>query len=131
MRGVAFYFFFTGVIAVMLGMLWGIQMSAAQDFTMGPAHAHLNLVGWVTFGLFGVYYHLVPAAAEARLALIHYGVALAGLVAMTVGLQVYLRGGTDLVVVSGSMLSALSMLIFLVTVWRYARARAPVSAPAQ
>ncbi len=130
MKGVAFYFFFTGVIAVTLGMVWGIQMSAAQDFTMGPAHAHLNLVGWVTFGLFGVYYHLVPAAAEARLAWVHYGVALAGLVAMTGGLYVYFRGGTDAFVVVGSILSAMSMLIFLVTVWRHARLRAPLaSAP--
>ena len=109
MKGVAFYFFFTGVVAVMLGMLWGIQMSAAQDYTMSPVHAHLNLVGWVTFGLFGIYYHLVPSAAQTRLAWAHYGVALAGLVAITVGLTLYLAGGSDAIVVAGSVLTVASM----------------------
>lgn len=42
----------------------GIQMSASGDHTLGPAHAHLNLVGWATLGLFGVYDHLVPKTAE-------------------------------------------------------------------
>ncbi len=128
MKGVAFYFFFTGVVAVMLGMLWGIQMSAAQDYTMSPVHAHLNLVGWVTFGLFGIYYHLVPSAAQTRLAWAHYGVALAGLVAITVGLTLYLAGGSDAIVVAGSVLTVASMGIFLVTVWRQHRAETPLPA---
>jgi cbb3-type cytochrome oxidase subunit 1 len=131
MKGVAFYFFVTGVIAVTIGMIWGIQMSATNSFTMAPAHAHLNLVGWVTFGLFGVYYHLVPAAAEARLAMIHYLVALAGLVLMIVGLVVYFAEGPEIIVVIGSFLTAGSMLIFLYTVARHGMARDALSAVRQ
>lgn len=129
MKGVAFYFFATGVVAVTLGMAWGIQMSASGDHAMSGAHAHLNLIGWVTFGLFGVYYHLVPAAAEARLALIHYLVALAGLVLMIGGLVVLFSGGADTIVVIGSFLTAASMLIFLFTVFRHGLTGQRVSAP--
>ena len=43
-----------------------------------PAHAHLNLIGWSTLGLFGIYYHLVPYAGETLLARIHFAVATGG-----------------------------------------------------
>ena len=119
MKGVAFNFFFTGVIAVVVGMLWGIQMSIAEDFAMAPAHAHLNLVGWVTFGLFGVYYFLMPAAAQTRLAMVHFWVALAGLLLMISGLFIYFRGGPDAFVSIGSTLTAASMLIFAYTVFTH------------
>ncbi|MBK1838522.1 hypothetical protein JHL17_13965 [Azospirillum sp. YIM B02556] len=34
-----------------------------------PAHAHLNLLGWVSLFLFGVYYRLHPALEASRLAM--------------------------------------------------------------
>ena len=55
MKGVAFWFFASGVVYVCLGMIFGSQMAASDDFTFAPAHAHLNLVGWVTMALFGIY----------------------------------------------------------------------------
>ena len=58
MKGVAFWFFASDVVYVCyvcLGMIFGSQMAASDDFTFAPAHAHLNLVGWVTMALFGIY----------------------------------------------------------------------------
>jgi len=60
MKGVANWFFTTAALCVLIGMAWGIQMAATGDHSLSPAHAHLNLVGWVTMGLFGLYYHNVP-----------------------------------------------------------------------
>ena len=34
----------------------GIAMAMRQDFTLAPAHAHLNLLGWVSMALYGLYY---------------------------------------------------------------------------
>ncbi|WP_455184225.1 hypothetical protein [Azospirillum palustre] len=34
-----------------------------------PAHAHLNLLGWVSLFLFGVFYRLHPALETSRLAM--------------------------------------------------------------
>ena len=63
MRDVAFVFFLAAVFCVSVGMAWGIQMAISQDHLMSGAHAHLNLVGWTTMALFGLYYRLTPQAA--------------------------------------------------------------------
>ena len=36
-----------GVMFLVVGMIWGIEMGIRQDFSMAPAHAHFNLVGGV------------------------------------------------------------------------------------
>jgi len=77
MRGISFTFLVCGTVAVLIGMAWGIQMAASGDHGLSPAHAHLNLLGWVSFAIFGFYYHLVPTAAQSRLAMVHLGLALA------------------------------------------------------
>lgn len=43
-------------------------MGIQQDFTLAPAHAHLNLPGGVLLFLFGLDYRLVPAAGISPLA---------------------------------------------------------------
>jgi hypothetical protein len=43
--------FKAAVVLVMVGMLWGLQMAISQDHSALPAHAHLNLLGWVTLFL--------------------------------------------------------------------------------
>ncbi|MGR3364254.1 MAG: hypothetical protein ACU0CY_08760 [Maritimibacter harenae] len=116
MKGIAFVFFITAVICVTLGMIWGIQMSASADHSLAGAHAHLNLVGWASLGLFGLYYHTVPSAAAKALAKIHYAVALAGVVLMVPGIAMAIRQQGEMVVIAGSFLTLASMLIFLFTV---------------
>ena len=118
MRGIAFYFFLAGVICVTLGMFWGIQMSASHNHALSGAHAHLNLVGWVTLGLFGVYYHLTPQAADTMLAKVHLAVAVAGVVTMVPGIALAIQNQGEILAILGSVLTALSMLIFLYTVFR-------------
>lgn len=116
MRGVAFLFFVTAALCVTIGMAWGIQMSASGNHLLAGAHAHLNLIGWVTMGLFGIYYHLVPAAAGRMLAKIHYAVALLGVVTIVPGIVMALTQQGDTLAKIGSMLTLLSMVIFLYTV---------------
>lgn len=118
LRGIAFYFFVAGAICVTLGMFWGIQMSASQNHELAGAHAHLNLVGWVTLGLFGIYYHLTPKAAEGLLAKIHFAAAIAGVAVMVPGIALAIQGQSPLPAIVGSFLTLISMLIFLFTVFR-------------
>ena len=121
MKGIALLFFATATVAVVLGMVWGIQMGISKDHTLGGAHAHLNLVGWATMALFGIYYHLTPAAAAGLLARLHYVVALAGLVLMVPGIAMSLRQQGETIAIIGSNLTLVSGLIFLVTVLMNAR----------
>lgn len=118
MRGISFWFFFTGTLYVAAGMVWGIVMAASGDHSLYPAHAHLNLVGWVTMALFGVYYHLVPKAGQHWLAKAHFAVATAGILIMVPGIVVALQQAEDTLAKIGSILTLLSMLIFVATVWR-------------
>ena len=118
MRGISFWFFLTATIYVTIGMLWGIQMSASGDHGMMPAHAHLNLIGWVTMALFGVYYHLVPKAAGHVLAKAHFAIATAGLVIIVPGIIMALQERGEALAKIGSVLTLFSMLLFVFTVFR-------------
>ncbi|MFP1633115.1 hypothetical protein ACLB6G_15385 [Zhengella sp. ZM62] len=116
MRGTAFLFVATAALFVTIGMAWGIQMSATGNHMLAGAHAHLNLVGWVTMGLFGFYYHLVPAAGERMLAKIHYAIATLGVVTIVPGIVMAITRQGETLARIGSVLTILSMLIFLYTV---------------
>ena len=119
MRGIAFYFFLAAALCVTFGMGWGIQMSISGDHSLAGAHAHLNLVGWVTLGIFGVYYTLTPQAARSMLAKLHLGVAVIGVVLMVPGIVLAILENGETLVAVGSVVTAASMLIFLYTVIRH------------
>jgi len=118
MRGIGFYFFIVGVLCVTIGMGWGIHMAISGDHLLAPAHAHLNLVGWATMGLFGIYYTLTPPAAASQLAKVHLALAVAGVVVMVPGIAITIKGGGEGMAAAGSMLTAASMLVFLYTVFK-------------
>ena len=60
--------FRAAVLLVIVGMIWGIGMGISEDHSTMPAHAQLNLLGWMPLFLFGVYYHLHPTADRNLLA---------------------------------------------------------------
>ncbi|MFC3166375.1 hypothetical protein [Ciceribacter thiooxidans] len=122
MRGISFWFFMTAVIYVTLGMIWGIVMAATGDHRLAAAHAHLNLVGWVTLALFGIYYHLVPRAGEHLLAKLHFAVATVGVVLLVPGIAMAVSGAGELLAKVGSVLTLASMLLFAVVVFRSRKA---------
>src|SRR5581483_9144160 len=62
--------FRVAVLFVLAGMIWGIQMGISEDHSAMPAHAHLNLLGWVSLFLFGIYYRLHPQIERGRVAMI-------------------------------------------------------------
>lgn len=119
MRDVGFVFFLAAVLCVLAGMLWGIQMAISHDHLLSGAHAHLNLVGWTTMALFGLYYHLTPQAAAARLAWVHAGTAVLGVLLMVPGIALAITTGNPALAAVGAVLTTLSMAIFLVTVLRH------------
>jgi hypothetical protein len=119
MRDIAFIFLFAAVLCVTGGMIWGLQMAASNDHSMVGAHAHLNLVGWVTMALFGIYYRLTPQAAQGWLPRVHAAVAIPGVAIMVPGIALANTGGSPGPAILGSLLVFASMLIFLVTVMRH------------
>ena len=112
------------VVIAVLGMAGGIVMGMAQDFQLAPAHAHLNLVGYVTLFLAGLYYQVFPAAARTALAKVHAWVAVVGGLAFPISLAVVLFYGDRFVplVVIGSLIAFVGMILFAAVVFRTAAA---------
>jgi len=65
-------FVLTGLVFLLIGMAFGLKMSATMDFTMRGLHAHLNLLGFVLMTLFGLCYRSWPKMQEGKLATVHY-----------------------------------------------------------
>jgi hypothetical protein len=114
----------TGAIILLVGMLAGIAMGIQQDFTLAPAHAHLNLVGGVLLFLFGLYYRLVPAAGNSPLAKVQGWLHIAGAILFPAGVAiVILKGATFIAApIVGSLIAVAAMALFTVIVFRTSRA---------
>jgi hypothetical protein len=112
------------VVILLVGMLAGITMGILQNFTLAPAHAHLNLVGGVLLFLFGLYYRLVPAAGTTTLAKVQGWLHMVGAVLFPAGIAVVLLKGPsfEAAPVAGSLLVVTAMALFAVIVFRSARA---------
>ena len=107
--------FRAAVLFVIVGMLWGLQMAIAEDHSAFPAHAHLNLLGWVSLFLFGVYYHLHPSLERSRLALAQVWIWIAGTIVMSIGVGL-VHTGHD----SGNPFAAAGSIIVIVAMGMFA-----------
>ena len=121
-------FFRSAVIFLVIGVAIGLHMAISDDHGAFPAHAHINLLGWVTSALFGGYYALNPAKAERRIAMIHFFVYTAGLVVMLPALYVMLLGNewVEPLLAAGSMIVAAGVLVFAVVVFAAGKEHASV-----
>ncbi len=110
-------------VILLFGMLAGIVMGIKQDFALGPAHAHLNLVGGVLLFLFGLYYRLIPAAGTSRLAKIQGWLHIVGAIVFPAGVAIVILKGEALVAlpILGSLIMVAAMALFAVIVFRTAR----------
>ena len=86
------------LLFALVGMAWGVQMSISTDHLLAPAHAHNNLIGYVTMVIYGFYYGLVPAAAKSRLALVHFWIALIGAATFGLGIAMAIQRKGDMMV---------------------------------
>jgi hypothetical protein len=113
-----------GTVVLLVGMLAGIVMGVEQNFTLAPAHAHLNLVGGVLLFLFGLYYRMVPAAGTTTLAKVQGWLHMIGAILFPVGVAVVLLKGPsfEAAPILGSLIVVAAMALFAVIVFRSARA---------
>jgi peptidoglycan/LPS O-acetylase OafA/YrhL len=106
--------FKAAVLFVLAGMIWGLQMAISENHAAFPGHAHLNLLGWVSLFLFGIYYHLHPSLDRSRIALIQVGVWIVGTIIMAIGVGLVHTGhqAGDPLAAIGSFAVFAAMLIF-------------------
>jgi hypothetical protein len=117
MKNIGTLFIVTAAIFATLGMLWGIQMSASGNHDLSGAHAHLNLIGWATMAIMGLYYTVTPAA-RGNLVTLHYILHTVAVIVFAPGIVMAIRQSGETLVKIGSILVVLSMILFLVNVLR-------------
>ncbi len=115
-------FFFTAALCLLVGMLWGIHMGASENMTTMPAHAHLNLLGWVTLSIYGAFYALARSGFSQKLAWANYVISTLGVVILIPTLALFLSHGNDPAYIPvlgvGEVLSVVGLLVFAVSAVR-------------
>ena len=114
-------FFALGVICLFIGMAMGAQMGASEDFTLMPAHAHLNLLGWVTMAIYGTFYALIHASLKPRLAWTNFALAAIGILLLIPSLALYLPAHDAKYIpgiMAGEIATVSSLLVFAISVYR-------------
>ena len=114
MANIAKGFFISALIYGLLGMLLGLDMAIRQDHGQLPTHAHIMVIGWVSFAIFGFFYLLLGSAAPKLLARIHFWVAQVSLAGLVIGLWLFYSGKTQFepIAALSSIGYALSFVVF-------------------
>ena len=113
------------VLFAVTGMVIGVGMAASHNHALGQAHAHINLIGWVSLFLIGLFYERRPQldkSAGARWQVILYSI---GAVVTNASLAALLLGnaGAEPGAAVGSFIVLGSMIWFAWLVFRNADAR--------
>lgn len=102
------------VVYLVAGSALGIGMGLSGNHQLFPAHAHINLVGWVSFALYGLIYRQFPAAAASPLARWHFWLANAGALVLVIGITGINSGNENFVPLAGTgaVITLLGALVF-------------------
>jgi len=115
-------FFAFAVLWALTGMTLGMHMGSTENFALADAHAHINLVGWVSMALYGTFYALTRETRLVWLPRIHFAASALGALSMLPALVLFLSNGNDPkylpFMIGGGMLTLLGMLLFAVSVFR-------------
>ncbi|CAN5271470.1 hypothetical protein BH09PSE1_BH09PSE1_12940 [soil metagenome] len=112
------------VLFAILGIGLGAFMGGSGDHTLMGVHAHINLLGWVSMFLYGLFYRTLPEAGRGLLPTIHAWVAVAGLLIFMPSLAIALTNTASLMAVAeiglmtGPLLVMIAMILFAVIVFR-------------
>ncbi|TAK20251.1 MAG: hypothetical protein EPO26_19365 [Chloroflexota bacterium] len=114
-------------IGVLLGLTMAIDITLVSR--LRTAHAHVNLVGWVSMFIFGVAYHVLPRFSgqplhSPRLADLHVVLANVGLVGMVVA---FVTSGPGLILALFGTIEAVSGLLFVYNIARTLLAARPAN----
>jgi hypothetical protein len=121
------------VLFALVGVSLGYWMGVTHQFLLSPVHAHLNLLGWVSMFLYGLFYRAMPDAAGGWLPKVHLGLAVIGLTVMMIGLTFMLTAVPGLqpfvppMMMAGPTMVLLGMFAFAVIVFRATGARPAVA----
>lgn len=133
MPRIANLYFRTAIVFLILGISIGLHMSISGNHAATGAHAHANLLGWVTMAIFGGYHALNPQKAARRLAAIQYGVYTFGVAVLIPSLYLMLSGNAAMepIVAVSSLIAFAGVLLFAVIIFAREEPATAAVAPAR
>ena len=119
-----------GVLSALVGMTLGVWMGANQDFVLRPVHAHINLLGFASMMLFGLFNRAFPAAARGWLPLVHFALSVLGFLILMPSLTLLLLQKPLFLpaMIASEIMLVLSMLLFVVIVFMATMKKEPAAA---
>lgn len=99
-----------GIVGIALGLI----MAISRDHGQIAVHAHVNLIGWVSFFLFFLFYRALGDAVPKPLALVHFWLAQVSAPGLFVGVWLVHAGETqyDPLAAISSLAYGASFLVF-------------------
>ena len=95
MHGIGKAFFLSALVYGVLGIMLGLHMAMSHNHGQMPTHAHILVIGWVSFAIFGLFYAAYGHAVPQMLARLHFWLAQISLAALVVGLFLLYSGQTQ------------------------------------
>lgn len=95
MNGIGKAFFVSALVYGVLGMLLGLHMGISQNHGQMPTHAHIMVVGWLSFAVFGLFYAHYQSAVPKLLARLHLWLAQISLAGLVIGLWLIFSGRSE------------------------------------
>jgi hypothetical protein len=102
------------------GVSLGLFMGARRDFSLGPVHGHLNLMGWVSLALYAFAWRAWPDLGPRWSARLHLALAGGGALVFPFGLAAELSGKGAALLIPASLAWFAGALLFLALVFRRA-----------
>ncbi len=119
-----------GVLSALVGMSLGVWMGANEDFALRPVHAHINLLGFASMMLFGLFYRAFPAAGRGWLPMAHFGLSVLGFLILMPSLALMLLEKPLFLpaMIASEIMLVGSMLLFVIIVFRATVRKEPMPA---
>lgn len=109
-----------GALSALVGMSLGVWMGANQDFVLRPVHAHVNLLGFASMMLFGLFYRAFPVAGRGVLPMAHFVLSVVGFLILMPSLTLMLLARPLFMpgMIASEIMLVASMALFVVIVFK-------------
>ena len=114
-----------GALSALVGMSLGVWMGANQDFVLRPVHAHVNLLGFASMMLFGLFYRAFPAAGRGWMPMAHFVLSVVGFLILMPSLTLMLLGKPLFMpgMIASEIMLVASIALFVVIVFKATMAK--------
>ena len=112
--------FRASLIFILIGIALGMYMGASQNHAPAPAHAHINLLGFVSLFMIGLFYERRDALNRSKLAFWQVVIWTVGSVILNFAITFFYFGNQQFIALApvGEVIIAISALTLTFIVYR-------------